>query len=85
MDPVPVNMRTWTTFNYVTYWISDSANVATWSLASSMLAVGLSWYEFLYPVPRPWVIAYCMLKNSKAASASSHRIREPHHQCRHGA
>jgi Permease for cytosine/purines, uracil, thiamine, allantoin len=53
MDPVPVNMRTWTTFNYVTYWISDSANVAMWSLASSMLAVGLSWYEILYPVPCP--------------------------------
>jgi NCS1 family nucleobase:cation symporter-1 len=51
MDPVPLNMRTWTTFNYITYWISDAANAATWALASSMLAVGLSWYGFLYPAP----------------------------------
>jgi nucleobase:cation symporter-1, NCS1 family len=48
MDPVPLNMRTWTMFNYVTYWISDATNVGTWALASSMLAIGLSWYGFLY-------------------------------------
>jgi len=51
MDPVPPNMRTWTTFNYITYWISDATNVATWALASSMLAIGLSWYGFLYLTP----------------------------------
>lgn len=44
MDPVPPDQRTWTTFNYVAYWISDAANVAVWELASSMLAIGLSWY-----------------------------------------
>jgi hypothetical protein len=43
MDPVPLNMRTWSIFNYVTYWISDATNVGTWALASSMLAIGLSW------------------------------------------
>jgi NCS1 family nucleobase:cation symporter-1 len=43
MDPVPPHMRTWSTLNYVLYWISDAANVPTWELASTMLAVGLSW------------------------------------------
>lgn len=43
MDPVPPNMRTWTTMSYVAYWISDAVNVASWELASSMLAIGLSW------------------------------------------
>ncbi|KAI9512129.1 NCS1 nucleoside transporter family [Russula earlei] len=47
MDPVPPHMRTWTTFNYVTYWISDATNPASWALASSMLAVGLSWRQAL--------------------------------------
>jgi NCS1 family nucleobase:cation symporter-1 len=47
MDPVPLDMRTWTMFNYVAYWISDTANVATWALASSMLAIGLSWFVVL--------------------------------------
>lgn len=43
MDPVPPDGRTWSTLNYVAYWISDAANAAVWELASSMLAVGLSW------------------------------------------
>lgn len=43
MDPVPPSQRTWTTLNYVAYWISDATNAAVWELASSMLAVGLSW------------------------------------------
>lgn len=36
--------RTWSTFNYIAYWVSDATNVAVWELASSMLAIGLSWY-----------------------------------------
>lgn len=47
MDPVPPNERTWSTWNYVAYWISDGANVSVWQMASSMLAVGLSWREAL--------------------------------------
>ena len=43
MDPVPPHLRTWTTLNYIMYWISDATNVAVWELASSMLAIGLSW------------------------------------------
>jgi cytosine/uracil/thiamine/allantoin permease len=44
MDPVPSHLRTWSTWAYVVYWISDATNVAAWEIASSMLAVGLSWY-----------------------------------------
>ena len=47
MDPVPPRYRTWTTWNYVTYWLSDAANVPVYELGSSMLAVGLSWYVSL--------------------------------------
>ncbi|RDB19656.1 hypothetical protein Hypma_013249 [Hypsizygus marmoreus] len=47
MDPVPPHLRTWTTWNFIAYWVSDATNVAMWSLASSMLAVGLSWREAL--------------------------------------
>ena len=43
MDPGPPKQRTWNTYNYVAYWISDATNAAVWELASSMLAVGLSW------------------------------------------
>ncbi|TCD70364.1 hypothetical protein EIP91_003716 [Steccherinum ochraceum] len=47
MDPVPPSQRTWTTWNYVAYWISDATNAAVWELASSMLAIGLSWRQAL--------------------------------------
>ncbi|KAF9779792.1 NCS1 nucleoside transporter family [Thelephora terrestris] len=47
MDPVPPHYRTWTTWNYVSYWISDAANVPVYELASSMLAIGLSWRQAL--------------------------------------
>ncbi|EJD04733.1 cytosine-purine permease [Fomitiporia mediterranea MF3/22] len=47
MDPVPPHLRTWTTLNFIMYWISDAANVAVWELASSMLAIGLSWKQAL--------------------------------------
>lgn len=45
MDPVPPHKRTWTTFNYVTFWISCAVNITTWQLGSSMLVIGLSWYR----------------------------------------
>ena len=48
MDPVPPHLRTWTTVNYVAYWISDAINPAMWEFASSMLAIGLSWYDQCY-------------------------------------
>ena len=47
MDPVPPHQRTWTTWNFVAYWVSDAANPAMWQLASSMLAAGLSWGQAL--------------------------------------
>ncbi|KAF6750808.1 cytosine-purine permease [Ephemerocybe angulata] len=47
MDPVPPRLRTWTAWNYVAYWVSDATNVAGWQLASSMLAVGLTWRQAL--------------------------------------
>ncbi|PSR98909.1 hypothetical protein PHLCEN_2v4229 [Hermanssonia centrifuga] len=47
MDPVPPKLRTWDTYNYIAYWISDATNAAMWELASSMLAIGLSWRQAL--------------------------------------
>ncbi|KAF7785216.1 hypothetical protein Agabi119p4_1381 [Agaricus bisporus var. burnettii] len=47
MDPVPPKQRTWSTWNYVAYWLSDATSIANWQLASSMLAVGLSWKQAL--------------------------------------
>ncbi|KAG6873100.1 hypothetical protein C0995_002943 [Termitomyces sp. Mi166 len=40
MDPVPPSQRTWSTWNYIAYWVSDATNAAMWQFASSILAIG---------------------------------------------
>ncbi|KAF8154064.1 NCS1 nucleoside transporter family [Crassisporium funariophilum] len=57
MDPVPPEGRTWTTWNFVAYWISDATNAAVWQLASSMLAVGLSWRQALPAI----AVGHCII------------------------
>ncbi|KLO16652.1 cytosine-purine permease, partial [Schizopora paradoxa] len=57
MDPVPPHRRTWTTTNYILYWISDATNVAVWELASSMLAIGLSWKQALPAI----AVGHCII------------------------
>lgn len=43
--PVPVEKRTWAAWNYVAFWISDIFNINTWMIASSMIQLGLSWWQ----------------------------------------
>lgn len=74
MDPVPPDGRTWTTFSYVAYWISDIANVATWELASSMLTLGLSWFEVSSTLR--W---NTLMHNPQAASTPGNGSGERHH------
>jgi len=47
MDPVLPEDRKWTTWSFIAYWVSDATNAAVWQLASSMLAIGLSWRQAL--------------------------------------
>ena len=57
MDPVPLEKRTWTAWNYVAYWISDATNAGMWQLASSMLAIGLSWRQAIPAI----AVAHCII------------------------
>ncbi|KAB5515364.1 permease for cytosine/purines, uracil, thiamine, allantoin-domain-containing protein [Coniochaeta sp. 2T2.1] len=42
-DPIPPSKRTWTWKAYIAYWMADAWAVSNWQVASSMIAVGLSW------------------------------------------
>ncbi|KAI9052943.1 hypothetical protein LZ554_003215 [Drepanopeziza brunnea f. sp. 'monogermtubi'] len=42
-DPIPPSKRTWGPGAFVAYWMADAWAVSNWEVASSMLAVGLSW------------------------------------------
>ncbi|KAF7312262.1 hypothetical protein MIND_00239200 [Mycena indigotica] len=76
MDPVPRGQQTWTTWNYCAYWISDAVmsicsschskllNFASWELASSMIAIGLSWRQALPAIALGHIIiAFVMVLN----------------------
>lgn len=42
-DPIPPSKRTWNWVAYVAYWMADAWAVSNWEVASSIIAVGLSW------------------------------------------
>ncbi|KAF8330103.1 permease for cytosine/purines, uracil, thiamine, allantoin-domain-containing protein [Amanita rubescens] len=43
--PVPPEKRKWAGRNFIFFWIADSFNVNTWMIASSMIQLGLSWWQ----------------------------------------
>ncbi|HEY1558838.1 MAG TPA: NCS1 family nucleobase:cation symporter-1 [Kofleriaceae bacterium] len=47
LAPVPVARRTWTTWDYGALWISMAHCIPTYTLASSMIADGMAWWQAL--------------------------------------
>ena len=45
LAPVPQNKRTWGTWNYAALWISMSLCIPTYTMASSMINSGMSWWQ----------------------------------------
>ena len=45
LAPVPILKRTWGTGNYVALWISMSLCIPTYTMASSMINQGMSWWQ----------------------------------------
>jgi NCS1 family nucleobase:cation symporter-1 len=50
LAPVPIRLRTWTTYNYAALWISMSHTIPTYMLASGLMAVGMSWAQALITI-----------------------------------
>ena len=38
LAPIPVNHRTWGTYNYAALWVAMSVNIPTYLMASAMIA-----------------------------------------------
>lgn len=45
LAPVPADKRTWGTWNYAALWISMSLCIPTYTMASSMINEGMSWWQ----------------------------------------
>ncbi|OJA08368.1 hypothetical protein AZE42_01007 [Rhizopogon vesiculosus] len=43
--PVEPENRTWRGYNYVAFWVADMFNINTWMIVSSMIQLGMSWWQ----------------------------------------
>src|SRR5664279_3757988 len=50
LAPVPLNRRTWGTWNYAALWISMSLCIPTYMLASSLIGGGMNWWEAILTI-----------------------------------
>src|SRR5467141_2603468 len=50
LAPVPVARRNWTTYNYAALWISMAHCIPTYMLSSSLISVGMNWWQALVTI-----------------------------------
>ena len=50
LAPIPMNKRTWTTWNYAALWISMSLCIPTYMLASSLIGGGMNWWQAIITI-----------------------------------
>lgn len=50
LAPVPLTGRVWTTYNFAALWMSMSACIPTYMLASGLIAAGMSWWQALFTI-----------------------------------
>ena len=69
LAPVPFEKRVWTTYNYVALWIGMAHNVATWTLAAGLVALGMAWYQAIFTIMIANIVVLVpMLANSHAGT-----------------
>src|ERR1700746_3030643 len=50
LAPIPLDHRTWGTYNYAALWVAMSVNIPTYLMASAMIAGGMNWKQALFTV-----------------------------------
>jgi NCS1 family nucleobase:cation symporter-1 len=50
LAPVPVEKRTWTTYNYLALWVGMSINIPSWALAAGLITLGMSWVQAIITI-----------------------------------
>jgi len=69
LAPVPVERRTWTTYNYAALWIGMAHNIPSYLLASSLIALGMDWLQaFITITLANLLVLVPMLLNSHAGT-----------------
>ncbi|MGQ0837858.1 NCS1 family nucleobase:cation symporter-1 [Actinokineospora sp.] len=69
LAPVPVEKRTWTTYNYFALWMGMAHNIPSYTLAASLIALGMDWLQaFLTITIGNLIVLVPMLLNSHAGT-----------------
>ena len=69
LAPVPIAKRIWTTYNYLALWVGMAHNVATWTLAAGLVALGMAWYQAIITIMIANIVVLIpMLANSHAGT-----------------
>src|SRR3569833_3340329 len=69
LAPVPVEKRTWTTYNYFALWMGMAHNIPSYALAASLIALGMNWVQALLTITiGNLVVLAPMLLNSHAGT-----------------
>jgi nucleobase:cation symporter-1, NCS1 family len=50
LAPVPIERRNWTTYNYAALWISMAHCIPTYMLSSSLIELGMNWWQALITI-----------------------------------
>ena len=74
LAPVPIEKRTWTTYNYLALWVGMAINIPTWLLASGLIALGMAWYQAIFTIFLANVI---VLIPMLAHQPRGHQVRHP--------
>ena len=45
LAPIPLEKRSWGTYNYASLWVAMSVCIPTYMLASGLIAGGMNWYQ----------------------------------------
>ena len=73
LRPISARARTWGLGVYLALWVGMAINAATWTLAASLIAMGMNWIQAVFTVVLANLIVLIpMLFNSHAGA--KHRI-----------
>ncbi|MDQ2585319.1 NCS1 family nucleobase:cation symporter-1 [Saccharothrix yanglingensis] len=69
LAPVPLERRTWTTYNFFALWMGMAHNIPSYTLAASLVALGMDWVQaFLTITLGNLIVLVPMLLNSHAGT-----------------
>ncbi|KAK7509362.1 permease for cytosine/purines, uracil, thiamine, allantoin-domain-containing protein [Phyllosticta citriasiana] len=72
LEPVPPEKQTWGVFQYVELWFLVNMNISSYQTGSSLLAVGMTWWQAIIVILVGDFFASCFVVLNSISGATSH-------------